>query len=281
MQYIYNNRLNKAFFKVSDAKNFKTLSNSKNSKLFTFLITNNQPVSVIIDHIPINLQAYQIISITPNQQFFIIEGNAANIYQFNREFYCVKDHDKEVNCTSTLLFYNNRNPIISIPEQDRKKFNYLYNELVEEFSNEDAIQTEMLQLLLKKFIITATRLSNSQHISKSSSSKFMLLNQFNALVEEYYKTEHKVSFYAEKLFKSPKTLSNSFHELGTSPLQIIQNRIVEETKRLLLYSDQSFKEIASELGYIDPSHLSRLFKNQVNVAPTLFKKQNYTTVALN
>ncbi|WP_282051271.1 helix-turn-helix domain-containing protein [Maribacter aquivivus] len=103
--------------------------------------------------------------------------------------------------------------------------------------------------------------------------KVDLLRGFNLLVEEYYKSEHSVSFYADKLFKSPKTLSNTFSKFNTTPLQIIHERIILEAKRLLIYTDKTAKEIAYEIGFDDASHLSRLFKNQTQQSPSDFKKQ--------
>ena len=99
-----------------------------------------------------------------------------------------------------------------------------------------------------------------------------LLRSFNLLVEEHFKSEHSVAFYADKLHKSPKTLSNSFAKLSRSPLQIIHQRIILEAKRLLTYSNKSAKEIAFEVGFEDASHLSRLFKKHTNLSPSEFKK---------
>lgn len=68
--------------------------------------------------------------------------------------------------------------------------------------------------------------------------------------------------YADLLNKSPKTLSNLFSIYNQkSPLQIIHERISLESKRLLVYTDKSTKEIAFELGFEEVAHFSRFFKN--------------------
>jgi len=132
-------------------------------------------------------------------------------------------------------------------------------------------------LLIKNFIIKSTRLIKKQQLNISV-PKQDLLNKFNILVEQHFMNERQVSFYADKLFKSPKTLSNQFKKLNTNPLQIIHDRIILETKRLLQYSELSFKEISFQLGYKDPSGLSRLFKNQTSISPSYFRK-NYNDLA--
>jgi AraC-like DNA-binding protein len=82
-----------------------------------------------------------------------------------------------------------------------------------------------------------------------------------------------VADYAEMLNKSPKTLSNLFKKYNEkSPLQIIQNRIILEARRLLRYSDKSIKEIAYVIGYEDIQSFSRFFKKMEGVSPSEFKK---------
>jgi AraC-like DNA-binding protein len=150
---------------------------------------------------------------------------------------------------------------------------------LDEFDTKDTIQAEMLRMLMARFIIISTRLLKSKEgfVETAKNTKIDLLRDFNMLVESYFKTEHSVSFYADKLFKSPKTLSNTFSKLNTSPLQIIHERIVLEAKRLLIYTDKTAKEIAYDVGFEDASHLSRLFKKHTTLSPSDFKKQLKTT----
>ena len=92
------------------------------------------------------------------------------------------------------------------------------------------------------------------------------------MVELNYRTHHDVQFYASALNKSPKTLANVFALYGKkTPLQIIQERIITESKRLMHYTDKSIKEIAAEIGFEDTSHFSRFFKKQTSATPTEFK----------
>ena len=133
---------------------------------------------------------------------------------------------------------------------------------------------------MARFIIKSTRLLKAKAglVETAKSSKIDLLREFNFLVETHFKKEHSVSFYANKLFKSPKTLSNTFAKLNTSPLQIIHERIILEAKRLLIYTDKTAKEIAYEIGFDDASHLSRLFKKHTTFSPSNFKKQLKSTM---
>lgn len=78
--------------------------------------------------------------------------------------------------------------------------------------------------------------------------------------------------YAALLFKSPKTISNTFKKIsGKTPLQFIQERILLEAKRYLLYTEKDISEIGYELGFPDIQSFSRFFKKNQGVSPSTFR----------
>ena len=89
----------------------------------------------------------------------------------------------------------------------------------------------------------------------------------------YFKQQHQVQYYAGLLNKSPKTISNIFTLYSKkTPLQVIQERIVVEARRLFLYTDKSVKEIADFLGFENAAHFSKFFKKCTSQNPSDFKK---------
>ncbi|MDG5490524.1 AraC family transcriptional regulator [Psychroserpens sp. SPM9] len=262
-----------AILKVGNETLLQAYDTSKPIGLYTFVWATNTPVKVIVDGVPLHLEPHQILSLTAIQYFQFVEGSAVIVYQFNREFYCIKDHDKEVGCVGLLFFGNEHIPIITLQKEEQHKFSLLHEMFLDELETTDTIQAEMLRMLMARFIIKTTRILKSDTENhKTLKGNNDLLRHFNLLVETHYKKEHSVAFYAEKLNKSPKTLSNNFAKHQKSPLQIIHDRIVLETKRQLLYTDKSSKEIAYDIGFDDASHLSRLFKKQTALTPSEFKK---------
>tara|TARA_B100001063_G_scaffold33945_1_gene27386 strand:- start:152782 stop:153615 length:834 start_codon:yes stop_codon:yes gene_type:complete len=259
--------------KISDQSLLQTFTSSEQIGLYTFIISGKSTITVLVDGVPIVLKPHQILSLTPIQYFQFIEGDYGVVYQFNREFYCIKDHDKEVGCAGVLFFGNDTIPVISLNKNEQHKFNVLHDMFLDEIETEDTIQAEMLRMLLARFIIKTTRLlKNEIPTSILTKATDETLRQYNLLVETHFKEAHQVNFYAEKLFKSPKTLSNSFAKLGQSPLKIIHDRLVLETKRQLMYTDKTAKQIAYDIGFEDASHLSRLFKKQTSITLSDFKK---------
>lgn len=267
-----------AILKVGDEELLQNYSASKPVGLYTFIWATSNPAELIVDGVPVTLQAHQILTLTAIQFLEYVSGDDLIVYQFNREFYCIKDHDQEVGCVGLLFFGNTHIPIVTLDTSEQPKFNMLHQVFLDELETTDTIQAEMLRMLMARFIIKTTRLLKSNTKNEASSkSPNDLLRHYNLLVEMHYKEAHSVSFYADKLHKSPKTLSNTFAKYDRSPLQIIHERLVLETKRQLLYTDRSAKEIAYDIGFDDASHLSRLFKKQTGLTPSAFKKQQQTT----
>jgi AraC-like DNA-binding protein len=252
------------------------------SKTIKFLWNRNDcPLTIRIDGMELELASNQMVTVTYLQRVSYSQTQLPlSAILFNREFYCVFDHDSEVSCNGILFFGTQDIPIITIPKDQLNKFNLLHDMFIEEFSTSDNIQGDMLQMLLKRLIIMSTRLAKEQLIVKTlGNDQIDTIRRFNFLVDLHYKTKRKVSDYAEMLFKSPKTLSNLFSIYNQkSPQQIILERIALEAKRLINYTDKQNQEIAYELGFNDPAHFSRFFKKMTHMTPSEYR-ENLLTVA--
>jgi len=241
-------------------------------KTIKFLWNRNDcPLTIKIDGMNLELLSNQIITVTYLQHVSYVETHLPlSAILFNREFYCISDHDSEVSCNGILFFGTQDIPIITIPQEQLNRFNLLHDVFIEEFSTPDNIQGDMLQMLLKRLIIMSTRLAKEQLIVKTlGNEQIDTIRRFNFLVDMHFRTKRKVADYAELLHKSPKTLSNLFAIYNQkSPQQIILERIALEAKRLINFTDKQNQEITYELGFNDPAHLSRFFKKLTQMTPS-------------
>ncbi|MCH7523421.1 MAG: helix-turn-helix transcriptional regulator [Bacteroidetes bacterium] len=219
---------------------------------------------------------------TKNQIVFLTEFHKVKVnclettrfLRFNRSFYCVIDHDKEVGCKGILFFGASQLPVIQIPDEDLEQFEILWKMFSIEMQSKDNLQIDMLQMMLKRYLILCTRLFKTQQRYPDKTQQSDIIRDFNFLVEQHFKTKHSVAEYAELLYKSPKTLSNIFSKLGSkTPLQYIQERKMLEARRRLRYSDLQIQEIAFEIGFEDIQAFSRFFKKKEGVSPSVFKKK--------
>ncbi len=244
-------------------------------KYLTIAWNRGKRQKVTIDEIEHEFPENSILPLMVNQSFHFEDSADIVAWQFNRDFYCIVDHDKEVSCVGFLFYGSSNTMFLQLGETETRKIGMLLEVFKDEFESDDNIKSGMLRMLLVRLIILITRLAKSQYleVERFEDNKFDVIRRFNLLVENHYRTEHEVQFYAAELNKSPKTLANFFALYGhKTPLQIIQERITLEAKRLFYYTDKTSKEITYDLGFDDPAHFSRFFKNQTAASPSEFKK---------
>ena len=184
-----------------------------------------------------------------------------------------------MSCNGILFFGASQPPVITLQQVDIHSFEAMFTIFKEEFETVDQIQGEMLRVMLKRLLIKSSRLvKEMQVITGLPSSQLELLRKFHILVAQHFKEKHKVSDYAALLFKSPKTLSNVFKKAGyPTALSIINDRILLEAKRRLLFSTDSAEQIAYELGYNDGAHFSKFFKAHQGVPPATYRERKAKT----
>lgn len=230
---------------------------------------------VTIDEVPYHFKSNHILPIMLNQSFAFERPQDIVAWQFNREFYCIVNHDAEVGCVGFLFFGPSPTMFVELSVDDLRRLNEMLESFDEEFTNNESIKGEMLRNLLVQLIIKITRLAKKQYVGAEaiSEEKFNLIRQYNLLVEIHFRQQHQVQFYAALLNKSPKTISNYFALYSKkTPLQVITERLITEAKRLFYYTDKSVKEIAAELGFDEVAHFSKFFKNNTSQNPSELRK---------
>lgn len=226
-----------------------------------------------IDTQEFTFQKDEILFLTPFNKVKILQIKSHRYMRFNSPFYCILEHDSEVGCKGILFYGSNNIPLIKPSESDLDILETVWKMLVIEMKSNDNLQQEMLQMMLKRILILCTRIYKSEtNYKKIETKQVDIVRDFNFLVEQHFKEKHTVKEYAALLNKSPKTLSNLFGKLNSkTPLQMIQQRIMLEVRRLLKYSDNTVSEIGYEVGFPDVQSFSRFFKKHEGVSPTEFR----------
>lgn len=259
---------------IKDEQSFDRLYfRDQDFSLLTIAWNRGPAQKVFIDDVEYEFPSQTVLPLMVSDSFKFELPKDIIAWQFNRDFYCVIDHDQEVGCVGFIFYGNEKNMFIELDKNHQRKLNLLTEIFQDEFEEKD-IQGEMMRMLLKRLIILVTRLGKVQYLSNDIDDyESDTIRSFNLLVEQNFKEYHQVQDYANLMNKSPKTLSNLFSKSkGPTPLQVIKNRIIQEAKRLIQYTENSTKEIAYELGFDDPASFSRFFKNNVGESPTSYKK---------
>jgi AraC-like DNA-binding protein len=193
---------------------------------------------------------------------------------YNRDFYCVEIHDKEVACDGILFHNVYEIPVISMKAQVSAAMQNTLQEMKTEIELNDTAMEEMLRILLKQVIIKSTRIWRQKHdvTDEKARDEVEFSRTFSQLVEWNYSRLHTVAEYAALLHITPKALNKRITRYSnTTPNDVIKNRIILEAKRLLVHTNLSVKEIGYKLGYDDASYFVRFFTKQADTSPNSFR----------
>ena len=87
--------------------------------------------------------------------------------------------------------------------------------------------------------------------------------KFKDLLEKHIRTTQRVQEYADMLRVSRITLNNSvMAQFGVSAIHLLKQRLLEELKNELLFSNLNVSQLADEFHFSDPSHLMLFFKKE-------------------
>ncbi|CAH0143171.1 AraC family transcriptional regulator [Chryseobacterium sp. Bi04] len=279
-QLIFEDHYKRLGLEIFSEKNLKDVNgNQFSSDIKVFFIPAGYELTVDFNHY--STQKSSLFFLT-NQHLVIEKGKEESVLlYYNRDFYCIQIHDKEVACDG-LLFHNVFEiPFVELDREETGIIKNLFQNIQSELEWKDSSAEEMIRTYVKQIIIRATRQWKKQNLNndiiKIPGSELDIFRDFSRHLEIHFREKHTVADYAELLHIAPKTLTHKFKNLQLdSPNQFIINRILLEAKRLLFYTDKPVKEIAYNLGYEDPAYFNRLFTNKTGSTPSNFKK-NYSS----
>ena len=253
-------------------------------KFYRIIWVRSGELHLEIDHVQTILSKGDLLSVTPLREISLQkdapqEESDYLVLSFNSNFYCIYNHTDDVSCSGVLFHGSSHLLRLSLSEEQCASLEKIVRQMPEEFSVSDNLHEEMLRLLLKRFIITCTRIAREQIEEQQQSTQVSdLVRRYYMLVDEHFKQKHRVTDYAEMLNRSPKTLSNLFAQGGfPSPLKIIRERTVAEARRLLLHTPMRAKEIAEILGFEDTASFSRFFHTMTGMSISEFRTEAQNT----
>ena len=274
MDYQLNTRLNGNIAMTSSYHERASLQRDKT--LYKFIWVQSGTLTLEIDHIPMRLEKDEIVTLTPLHHLEVKEVDGEYLtFVFNSNFYCIYGHDNEVSCNGFLFYGSSQVMRLALSAGQSSNLHDIVRIFRQESVIHDNLQEEMLRIVLKRFIITCTRIARQRFgVGQEKEKTFDIIRQYCVLVDRHFKEKKQVQDYADILCRSPKTLSNLFSTCGLpSPLRVIHDRIEAEAMRLLLYTHKSAKEISSILGFEDLSAFSRFFKKMTGESVSDYRKR--------
>jgi AraC family transcriptional regulator, transcriptional activator of pobA len=141
--------------------------------------------------------------------------------------------------------------------------------------NEDAIQAYIQLLMLE-----ASREANFPAPDTVNEEYRHVHAFFNLLEQETSQInyDHPIRLRSAKEFASSLAIHPNYlnallkKHTGENVSTHIKNRLLEETKILLLHTDWSLQDIATSIGFADQPNFNHFFKNLTGLTPTSFRK---------
>ncbi|MGF6665642.1 AraC family transcriptional activator of pobA [Paraburkholderia atlantica] len=108
------------------------------------------------------------------------------------------------------------------------------------------------------------------------------IKRLRELIAAHVREHLSIDFYAEKLGVTAAQLGRICREeLGHSPLSLVNDQLIREAQRDLVYSGSSIKQIAHALGFEDAAYFSRYFRKQTGVTPKEFQAAAHRDLSIN
>ena len=192
-----------------------------------------------------------------------------------RNFFNAKSHFMEtINLHHNLM----EQSCFDLSETDMQEYILIFSMIKEKIADENnAYRTQIIQnyVQITFYNIYNCLIDRQKNIPEKNvvNNNVAIYEQFMKTVEEHYRREHSVKFYADKICLTPKYLSSVIYEIsGKHASDWIHEYIILEAKALLKSTDMSLKSISDILCFCTPSHFGRFFKRYTGYTPSEYKK---------
>ena len=180
-------------------------------------------------------------------------------------------------------FFNyEANEALHLSKKERKTIGDCLNKITEEINlNIDKHSKTLIVSNIEVLLNYCMRFYDRQFITRTNVNKDILI-RFENLIRDYFDSDKphllglpSVNYCAEELHLS----SNYFGDLikketGSTALDYIQTKLIEEAKEKIFDPSKSINAIASELGFKYQQHFTRLFKQKTGMTPNEFRSLN-------
>ena len=241
----------------------------KKDHFFIFIVESGE-IELQLEATIIPLKSGRISIVFPEQIAAVLsvsEALSGKILLFEEVLFCSDILKNE------LLSYNvnlstNLNSIILSPAEFERAQTVVSN-IESIYERPSLMRKEQARFYIKILLLGLIEsIHGQQPIFQYETDKTVYI-RFKKMLNEQYKSEKTVKFYADSLAISTKKLNSiTKRHCGETAINAIHNRILQEIKRLLLFSDWSHKQISLELGFSSPSALNKFVKNKLDETPT-------------
>lgn len=194
---------------------------------------------------------------------------------FTDEFYYFNSENKNLLFELPFFHNNSVHPAFNPEKEDFDDLCKLAVDIRSIYASEHQYKLNLLQSYIHIFLLRCLQSFERNFSAEVITDQISvsMLQKFKKLLEKHFINHHQVKDYAEMMNITPNHLNNICKQTaGKTASEMIQERLILEAKRLLVYSLKSAKEISFELNFDSPSHFNKFFKNKTGETPAGFVK---------
>ncbi len=164
------------------------------------------------------------------------------------------------------------NPVNEIPADALRHLQIFYTILHKAASDEEnPFRLQVIENLIRVFYYGGVSKFHNRD-NRTTASKNSIVERFIELVQEHYRDERLIGFYADKLCITPKYLSKLVKEnTGRSAGEWIESHVILEARAMLQSSDMTIQQIAASLNFPNQSFFGKYFKRATGLSPKQFR----------
>jgi len=183
---------------------------------------------------------------------------------------------KNVHDLSSLFLFARNHPVYALDEATVQTIGRYYDLLREKVVDETHLyRRQVVQSLFSTMIIDLSNtMSRIQDLGDAKRTRGeQIFTDFIRLVEQNFRGERRVEWYAHTMCISSKYLSEIVKGISLrTPSDWIESYVTLELRVLLRNTTFSIKEIAQRLAFPNQSFLGKYFKERVGMSPSEYRK---------
>ena len=257
-----------------------TLETIRSSKHFTgvqrqsfygIMLTTAGEAQVEVDGHPCIAKKGLVACARPGDVCTVLNDNGLDSLEliFERDFLLSFFNDTHFLDGIAYLSPQRASPYLWLDDTLYNKIIGLYDSILIELHGSGKKNLHLLRAMLYEVLMLLQKASPSEENVTFENDR---VTRFRQLVDEHYLTESGVEFYADKLAVTSNYLNRLVKQnLGQSTKQYIQNRRIDEAKRLLRYTELSVADIAEQLNFETASYFVRAFSKVTKTTPLQYR----------
>ena len=190
---------------------------------------------------------------------------------FNASFYLIDALSKQL---FNLPFFKSKEKTrySLLNDKELKNMETVFKSIVKESEYDSKYRNSIIRSYLDVLLFKFADIIKPETNEKTKSVS--IVPELELLIDTHFKEHQPISFYAEKLNCTTQQLNSiTKNYLHKTVSDLIQERMMAEAKRMLVYSSLTVSEIAYSLNFNDHSYFNRFFKNGENITPEQFRKR--------